>query len=80
MSKLIVTAVAALSMLFVGIRALSFRSDATDDLGLSGADAQAAGFLDSVLGGGATALGISLPALFAVAIFTLLLGFLALTR
>ena len=80
MSRIIVTAVTALSMLFIGIRALSYQAQRTDELGLSGANAEAANMTDAVVGDGAIILGNALPRLFVVVLLVLLVGALALTR
>mgnify|MGYP006285231391 CR=1 FL=1 len=80
MSKFIVTAVAGLSMLFVGIQSLSYRSNAISDLNLSGRNAQAANMTDAVVGDGAAVLGNALPRLFILLILVLLVAMLALTR
>lgn len=80
MSRIIVTAVAVLSMLFIGIQSLSYQAQRTDELGLSGADAQAANMTDAVVGDGAVILGNALPRLFVVVLLVLLVGALALMR
>lgn len=80
MAKIIVTAVAALSMLYVGIQALSFRSQRINELGLSGSSAEGLNMTDAVLGDGAAILGNALPRLFVVVLLALLVAMLALTR
>lgn len=80
MARIIVTAVAALSMLYVGIQSLSYRSQSISDLGLSNRSAEAANMTDAVVGDGATILGNALPRLFIVVLLALLVAMLALTR
>ena len=80
MARIIVTAVAALSMLYVGIQALSFRSQRLNELGLSGRSGEALNTTDAVLTDGTAILGNALPRLFIVVLLALLVTLLALTR
>jgi len=80
MSRIIVMAVAALSMLYVGVQSLSFRSQAVGDLNLSNGSAEAYEFTDTVAGDGVAILGNALPRLFIVVLLLLLVGMLVLTR
>lgn len=80
MSRIIVTAVTALAMLFVGIQGLSYRSQAIADTNPSGRNAEAFDFLDAVLEGSTTQLGNALPRLFVIVLLVLVVGMLVLTR
>lgn len=80
MARIIVTALAALTMLFVGIQALSFRATRLQNAGLSGANQTALNLTDAVLGDSVAIVGNALPRLFIVVLLALLVGLLALTR
>jgi len=80
MARIIVTGLAVLSMLFVGIQALSYRSQTVANAGLSGADQEAFDMTQLVATDATAILGTALPAMFIVTLLALLVGFLVLTR
>jgi len=80
MSKFIVTAVAALSMLFVGLRSLSYRSQTVNGLNLSNDSAEAVAAADAAASGGLGTVSVALPQLLGLGVILLLFAMLALTR
>lgn len=80
MAKIIVTALAALSMLYVGIQALSYRATTVSDSGLSGANQEAYNMTHGVMSDATIIAGNALPRLFIIVLLVLLVGVLVLTR
>ena len=80
MARIIVTAVTALGMLFVGIQALSFRDQTVSGLGLSGANQEAYNMTHVVAQDTFAIAGNAMPRLFVVILLVLLAGLLALMR
>jgi len=80
MARIIVTAIAALSMLYVGIQALAFRSQTVSSVGLSGADQEAFDMTQGVATDATSILGNALPGLFIICLLALLVALLVLTR
>ena len=78
--RLIVTAVSALTMLYLGIQALAFRSDTVSEAGLSGASQTAFNMSVRVTTDATQIAGNAMPRLFIVVILALLVALLALTR
>lgn len=80
MARIIVTAVSALVMLFIGIQSLAFRSDSISTLGLSGANQEAFNMTQAVTTDATAIAGNALPRLFIAVLLVLLVGALVLTR
>lgn len=80
MARIIVTALAVLSMLYVGIQSLSFRSQTISDTGLSGASQEAYNMTDVVAQDAIVVSANALPLLFVIVLLALLVGVLALSR
>jgi hypothetical protein len=80
MSRIIVTGLSALVMLFVGIQALSFREQTVSNTGLSGANETAFNMTVEVTTDATAIAGNALPRLFIVVLLALLVGVLLLSR
>lgn len=80
MARILVTALAALTMLYVGIQSLAFRSQSVADTNPTGASSEAFNLTRAVATDGTAILGTALPSLFIVSLLSLLVGYLVLTR
>jgi hypothetical protein len=80
MARIIVTMLAALTMLYVGIQALAFREATISTAGLSGADQEAFNMTRSVVTDATAITGNALPRLFIIVLVVLLISLLVLTR
>ena len=80
MARILVTALSAVTMLFVGIASLSYRAETIDSTNLNNTSQEALNLTHEVTGDVTAIAGGALPRVFIVVLLALLVGLLIIAR